>query len=62
MKEQPLPVWFVKLAMGALVTICLSLQSWSLMEIVGLKQAVAGLSARIESIVPKVEKTQIAKQ
>ena len=59
MKEERLPVWFVKLALGALVTICLSLQSWSLLEIVGLKQTVAGLSARIETIAPK---TQIAKQ
>ncbi|HEV2210088.1 MAG TPA: hypothetical protein VG167_15010 [Verrucomicrobiae bacterium] len=40
----PIPLWVVKTLFAAV----LSMQAWSLLEIVALKQHVAGLEARME--------------
>jgi len=47
MPEQvKVPTWLMKLLVSALI----ALQSWALIEIISLKQSVAGLAARVDDL------------
>jgi hypothetical protein len=43
-----IPVFLISLVLGGLLTILISLEAWTLNEIVNLKTTVATLSAKLE--------------